>query len=143
MYNAQTRGRHQIGQHDTPKQRSGGKQIPTLPWLRSLALSSSLLILGGCAIGNAVDYQSATQRQVQSQHILQWKGCIDREMSQQLSGGNSPDAAYQNTAVRCQGERRDVLASYPLRLEQPVGDMLTEHLQQRTAGHIVRTAARR
>ena len=81
----------------------------------------ALILCASCATNSSPEQHNSDQ----DKFIARWHSCIDRNIDDLDHGSNSPDSIIESTLVTCQGHKRDVLATFPLKYEKRLDTIMT------------------
>jgi len=71
--------------------------------------------------------------------LVRWSQCVDKR-TQDYTG--TPSKTMDYVFARCDGHKRDVIATYPRHLERRVDNILLEKTRAKTLSHMVETTYR-
>lgn len=98
---------------------------------RILGMVFLVATLSACSLG-----QERIDSHEQDAAVARWKACVARAQSRQdlLSIARNS----HRIETRCEGHRRDVLASYPEHMQNQVETILSQHVRSTTSAQTVR-----
>jgi hypothetical protein len=97
-----------------------------------LLLLLTVILLSACSLTQAPD----NQEELQHAALIRWGDCIERhqDMHKHLAAD-----LHKMVSVRCEGHQRDVLATFPVHLENQVGSLLSERSSNMTTERFLRS----
>lgn len=102
-------------------------------YARTFLVSTVTLLCTACSVTQAQKFSD----QQQQESLSRWYQCIERHTD--AHEGSFLDMKRE-VSVGCEGHQRDILATYPEHLENQVRTLLSEHADQVTAEHFLRSS---
>jgi len=84
----------------------------------------------------SITQSPGNREELQQAALTRWNGCIERN---QRNHDHSAMDIHDQIRARCEGYQRDVLATFPLHLENQVDSLLSKHSQNMTTEHLLRS----
>lgn len=97
-----------------------------------LILLSTVILTSACSLPRAPD----NHEELQQAALTRWSGCIERHRDRHDRFAMD---LHEVVSARCKGHQRDVLATFPLHLENQVGSLLSKRSSSMTTEHFLRS----
>ena len=106
--------------------------MPAATNVRKLLVLSTVLLASACSITQG----SVNQEELQQAALNRWNNCIERHRDSDDKLAMIPHKVVNE---RCEGYQRDVLATFPLHLENQVNSLLSKRSNNMTTEHFLRS----
>ncbi len=103
------------------------------PLVRFIPFVAAALFCSACSVTQPQKFSD----QQQQESLSRWYQCIERHRD--AHEGSFLDMKRE-ISLGCEGHQRDVLATYPEHLENQVSALLSEHADQMSAEHFLRSS---
>ena len=107
--------------------------MPAATNVRKLLVLSTVLLASACSITQ----EPVNREELQQAALNRWNNCIERH---QDSHDKQAMDLLKAVSARCEGHQRDVLATFPLHLENQVNSLLSKRSNNMTTEHLLRSS---
>jgi hypothetical protein len=94
---------------------------------------STVLLVSACSITQ----EPVNQEELQQAALNRWNNCIERHRD---SHDKLAMDLHKVVSARCEGHQRDVLATFPLHLENQVNSLLSKRADNMTTEYFLRSS---
>ena len=110
--------------------------------MSSAALVGKLLLLTTVVMTSscALRQDPENKEELQKAALNRWTGCIERHQDMTDLLETSPIKRLEAVNARCEGHQRDVLAAFPVHLENQIDSLLSKRSDNITAEHFLRSS---
>jgi hypothetical protein len=98
-----------------------------------ILLLSTVTLTSACSLTRAPD----NQEELQQAALTRWSSCIERHRDMHDSFATD---IHKLVSTRCEGYQRDVLATFPVHMENQVDSILSESSNNMTTEHFLRSS---
>jgi len=106
--------------------------MPAARIVRNLVILTIVSLTSACS----TTHPHGNREELQQAALTRWNGCIERN---QEKHDDSAMDIHENVSTSCEGHQRDVLATFPIHLENQVNSLLSKHSQNMTTEHLLRS----